>query len=316
MARTPHPEAMIIDADADPKAFAQASQTLNELAVYDAEQAEKVQALATQLQYDGSLTVGAVEDEIRFYMRRTVEDCLELGKRLLLLRELTVHGNSSQIGTNSDFEIRITSLGISRSTAYRFMQAASKTAKSDKLSQLATQVKNVSAFLELLTHDDDELASLEQIDDIDCMSASELRQALRKKEADMEATDKVLASKAKEITKLQKELAKATPAHTDWPAQHELYIAQAQKAGRTIKAELGALDLIREQAMNLEADDGENETALNQAREMLASELVHIHNSCAEMLRAIGYSFDSTLGNFTDARIDLYALPSVVDTAE
>ena len=114
----------------------------------------------------------------------------------------------------------------------------------------------------------------------------------------------------------QKELAKATPAHTDWPAQHELYIAQAQKAGRTIKAELGALDLIREQAMNLEADDGENETALNQAREMLASELVHIHNSCAEMLRAIGYSFDSTLGNFTDARIDLYALPSAVDTAE
>ena len=307
MARTPHPEAMIIDADADPKAFAQASQTLNELAVYDAEQAEKVQALATQLQYDGSLTVGAVEDEIRFYMRRTVEDCLEVGKRLILLKELTPHG---------EFSGRIESLGLNQRTVQRFMLAASKTAKSDKLSLLSTRVKNVSAFLELVMHDDDELENLDDIDDIDCMSASELRQALRKKEADMEATDKVLASKAKEITKLQKELAKATPAHTDWPAQHELYIAQAQKAGRTIKAELGALDLIREQAMSLEADDGENETALNQAREMLASELVHIHNSCAEMLRAIGYSFDSTLGNFTDARIDLYALPSVVDTAE
>ncbi len=52
----------------------------------------KAAALAQELGYVGALTVGTLEDEIRFYQRRTVEAILETGKRLLLLKEVTPHG--------------------------------------------------------------------------------------------------------------------------------------------------------------------------------------------------------------------------------
>lgn len=136
--------------------------------------AETVTAMAESLGYDGQLSVGALEDEIRFYQRRTVEDCLELGKRLLILKELTPHGEFTQ---------RVELLGFAKKTAQRFMQAAAKCSKSDNLALLSSQVKNVSAFLELITHDDDVLEDLANMDDIDTMSASELRARVRELEA-------------------------------------------------------------------------------------------------------------------------------------
>lgn len=160
-----------------------------------AQEQARVNALALQMGYEGSLTVGTLEDEIRFYQRRTVEAILETGKRLLLLREL------SQIGT--EFDKRCELLGFTRSTAYRFMQAASKTAKSAKLAVLSNQVKNGSAFLELVTHDDDELKALDDLDDVDRMSASQLRAKLREARAEKQAVDKVLEVKNQQIDKLQ-----------------------------------------------------------------------------------------------------------------
>lgn len=130
-------------------------------------------ALAQQFGYDGPLTQGYIEDEIRAYQRRTVEVCLELGKRLLILKELTPHGQ---------FEQRLELLGFHAKTAQRFMSAAIKTSKSDKLSLLATQVKSVSAFLELITHDDDTLKGIAEMDDVDRLSVSELRERLRQSE--------------------------------------------------------------------------------------------------------------------------------------
>jgi len=47
------------------------------------------------------------------------------------------------------------------------------------------------------------------------------------------------------------------------------------------------------------------EYSLTIARELLATELVGIHNECAEMLTALGLSFDKTLGAFSEARIQL-----------
>lgn len=150
-----------------------------ELAVRLADDAanQKLMALAHTLGYDGSLTVGALEDEIRFYQRRSVEALLESGKRLLLLREVCPRG---------EFDQRVELLGFSRRTAYRFMQAATKTAKSANLALLGTQVKSASAFLELVTHDEDTLENLAEMDNIDRMSASQLREALRQSQKDAE----------------------------------------------------------------------------------------------------------------------------------
>ncbi|WP_324622705.1 hypothetical protein [Delftia lacustris] len=168
----------------DQGAVARIEQAQDSNALALLETSANAKAMAAQMGYEGPLTVGALEDEIRFYQRRTVEAILETGKRLLVLRELTGHGNSSQIGTNQDFSERVELLGFSRSTAYRFMQAAAKTANSANLTALSNQIKSASAFLELVTHDDDALESLKDMDDIDRMSASQLRSTLRQAKAD------------------------------------------------------------------------------------------------------------------------------------
>lgn len=167
--------------------------------------AKAAQELAVQLGYEGELTIGALEDGIRFYQRRTVEACLELGKRLQLLQSVTPRG---------EFDERIEALGIARRSAYRFMQAAIKTSKSANLALLSTQVKSASAFLELVTQDDDVLENLAEMDDVDRMSPSQLRAALREAKEEKTATDKVLADKNAASDKLRaqlKRIQKATP---------------------------------------------------------------------------------------------------------
>jgi len=163
------------------------------------EQEAAAQAVARQIGYEGTLTIGALEDEIRFYQRRTVEAILETGKRLLVLKELTPHG---------EFERRVEMLGFGTRTARRFMQAAAKTAKSAILADLSKQTKNGRAFLELVTHDDDDLEDLSQIDDIDRMSASELRAAFRNMRGDNEAKDAVIKQKSDAFNKLAEKLEK------------------------------------------------------------------------------------------------------------
>jgi hypothetical protein len=91
-----------------------------ELVHLQAQAASKALAVAQQIGYEGTVAVGALEDEIRFYQRRSVESLLEAGKRLVVLRELC------QFGT--EFDQRVELLGFSRRTAYRFMQAAAKVA--------------------------------------------------------------------------------------------------------------------------------------------------------------------------------------------
>lgn len=199
---TPAPESK--EVPANEVVIAEEFNAANQLAVMTIEANHAANAMAAQIGYQGAVTVGALEDEIRFYQRRTVEAILETGKRLLVLRELFPKGNS-QIGKNAEFETRVELLGFSKSTAYRFMQAATKTAKSLNLSTLSTQVKSASAFLELVTHDDDVLENLAEMDDIDRLSASELRTRLREAKAEKEANDKLLENKNKHIDKLERE---------------------------------------------------------------------------------------------------------------
>lgn len=169
----------------------------NTVAELGVQEQQRVTALAEQIGYQGSLTVGTLEDEIRFYQRQTVEAILQTGKRLLLLKELTPHG---------EFVKRSELLGFHIKTAQRFMQAAMKTAKSDKLSFLSTQVKNGSAFLELVTHDDEELKAIEGMDDVDRMSASQLRAAFRDMKAEKEAVDQLVETKNKIIDRQKVEI--------------------------------------------------------------------------------------------------------------
>lgn len=238
MARTATKTAVVAEvvADTDLPGLPTAVAAANQLAVMQTKQEAAAQAIATEIGYEGTLTIGALEDEIRFYQRRTVESLLELGKRLLVLRELTPHG---------EFEKRVEFLGFSYRSAARFMQAAAKTAKSANLALLSTQVKSASAFLELVTHDDDVLENLKDIDDIDRMSAGELRNAIRSLQGDLEAKDAVLDKTQKKLTNLQVQLKKKVVADTDWPDALEPVSEQVAAAGRKIAQAISELETCR-----------------------------------------------------------------------
>lgn len=182
-----------------PPAMAEPEARMN-LAIREAE--GNAQALAEQLGYEGSLTVGALEDEIRFYQRRTVEASLELGKRLLILREMTPHGEFTQ---------RMELLGIGQGMGQKFMSATLKFSKASStrvLEATGTQTK----MLELLTLDDGEIAALEAgesargitLDDIDTMSVRELRAALREGREEQIATGRILEEKNRKLDELAK----------------------------------------------------------------------------------------------------------------
>ncbi|MDI1278051.1 hypothetical protein [Methylobacter sp.] len=286
---------------------AEAVQAVNELAAIERQVADNVLAVAQQLGYDGALTVGALEDEIRFYQRRTVEACLELGKRLLILKELTPHG---------EFQQRIELLGIGYQTGKKFMAATMKLSKGYSNTLLAA--KTQTKMLELLVLDDGEIEALENggsvrgitLNDIESMSVSELKKALREAGDHLKSKDAVIQKKDQKLNELDHELERLkldNPvfAHIDWPAAFKGYLDQLAITRKNVKHGLGSLDVIREAAMKIEPASEAEEAALNQAREILATELVGIHNECAEMIAALGMSFDRTLGAYSDTRINL-----------
>lgn len=161
---------------------------------------QTIVVLATQLSYDGDLSVGALEDGIRLYQRRTIEDLFELGKRLLLLKEQTQHG---------EFVSRVELLGFDKSLARKLMVATLKFSKVET-SPLLKTVKSQSKLLELIVLDDSDIEIIEDggsigdvcLDTIETMSVRELKKALREAKADIDAKDQIIQSKDQKSNEL------------------------------------------------------------------------------------------------------------------
>lgn len=260
-----------------------------ELVSLQAEQAEKAITLARQIGYEGALTVGTLEDEIRFYQRRSVESLLEAGKRLLVLRELC------QFGT--EFDQRVELLGFSRRTAYRFMQAAAKTSSRANLAQLSNQVKNASAFLELVTHDDDVLEGLQEMDDFDRMSASQLRQAARELQADKAATEQLLTAKNKKLDELTRK-SKKFDVHTDWPQQVTAAVELTDEVSRGMEKSLDMLMQLSSQALAALPTDQAEQQPYEQGMAALAARVRDAMARQREVIDAAESHFVATLGHF------------------
>lgn len=171
--------------------------TANQLAVSTAR-------LAASLGYEGSLTIGTLEDGIRFYQQRTAEACVEMGKRLLILKEICPHG---------EFATRLEVLGFQPRTAQKFMQAVLKISNANT-STLLDKVGSQSKLLELVTLDDDQIDALSNgdsigditLDDIEMMSVRELKKAVKEARADTAAKDELLNNKNKKIDELDAKL--------------------------------------------------------------------------------------------------------------
>jgi len=271
-------------------------EVLADLALVDADHAQRTEralALAQEVAYDGELTVTGLDEGIRHYQRRTVEDCLELGKRLLLRQELTPYGQ--WLKTLERF-------GFAERTAQRFMAAAFKTAKSANLTDLSRRAGSASKMLELLVLDDEDAGALLsgetvaglKLDDVDTMTPTELRRALRAARDDSSAKDKVLADKSAVIDRTQTELAKLRAQQSSRlaklpdadPAQHAAHLrAQLSSRVHTIEvAILGdlciAIDALREHAR----DTGEP------VHDLIAGYLNQLAGDCESLMLRYGAS--------------------------
>lgn len=184
---------------------------------------ENTVMLADQLNYDGPLTLAGARDHVRMQIRRTISECLELGKTLLIIKELTPHGG---------FKDQIEGLDISYSAAKRFMQATLKFHKRPTtrlLESIGTQTK----LLEMLVLDDDEIKELEEngsvrgvnLDDIATMSSAEVRAAFRKTRedvaADLDAKDRLIQTQSANLQKLHKQLAEAERRQATFTAEEK-----------------------------------------------------------------------------------------------
>lgn len=146
-----------------------------------------------------------VLNECAFFMEQSAIAALELGKRLVLLKEMEGHGN---------FGKAVEQLGISDRTARQVMQAALKFSNRQTSAGLLQQVKSRSKLFELMILDDGDLQELSEggtvaglkLDDVDRMSVRELRAALRESRDTLQAKDKVLAGKNQKLDEMEGKL--------------------------------------------------------------------------------------------------------------
>jgi hypothetical protein len=136
------------------------------------------------------------------------------------------------------------------------------------------------------------------MDDVDRMSASQLRAKFRDLKAEKEAVEKVSASKNEQIDALRLKVETKLVAATDWPEAFKVLHDQAKHADKNIKLLVGALDAVREEALKAEPNGPDEEAAMERARAVLAEELLNIHRRCAEYLEAMGLKFNKTLGGY------------------
>nr|VFK46609.1 MAG: hypothetical protein BECKTC1821E_GA0114239_106715 [Candidatus Kentron sp. TC] len=168
------------------------------MAIQDATSA-RAKELAINMGYEGEISTGQLEDGIRFYQRRAAEDCVQIGMRLLILREITPNG---------EFQRRVELL-MDYSLANKLMNATRRF--SHRSPRLIESAGNQSKFLELLLLDDDELDALEgggeargvTMDAIDSMTHKELREKLRETERLMDTRREIIREEKEKVRNLQ-----------------------------------------------------------------------------------------------------------------
>lgn len=208
--------------------------------------------VAEQYGYQGELTIGALVDRIRFYQRRTVEDILELGKCLLIMKEMCEFGEFTQ---------RVELLGFNKRTAQKFMQATVKV--KSEFNSLLKAVDSQTKLLELVTLDDDDLEALNNgetvanlnLDEIERMSTTELKKALKEARAESEAKEELLLGKDRKINELDSKLTVRKQLDQFKQVQIEVEqhindeLAQATASVLTAISQFNAkIDLLNEQA--------------------------------------------------------------------
>ena len=208
--------------------------------------------------------VSRIKNETIFYLNQSAGSMLEAGKRLILLKEHELHGS---------FTKHLEDIGIAPRAARKMMQAAVKFS-GDKaaLVQLGK-----GKMLELLSEDDAELSELAkggtiaglELDEIESMSSTELRKALRKsrknEEDSEEVNNRLLDQKDKKINQLHKKLHDKKKKTESWDERVTEFNIEATVIAAELLGAVDRMDTLRD--MFLTEDFGEEKEA---ATEMMA----------------------------------------------
>lgn len=248
--------------------------------------------LAEDYQYQGELTVGALEDRIRFYQGRTVEAVLEMGKCLLILKEICSHG---------DFTKRIELLGFSPRMAQKFMQATLKV--KSEFNSLIAKVDSQTKLLELITLDDDQLEALNSgesvggitLDDIDTMSVSELKKALKQARAENEAKDEVLATKNRKIDELDAKLSVRKQIDNAKVVQQEVESHINDELGTSTKTVMTAISQFGAVIETLSEQASENN--LPHFNQKIVQEVSFLYGRLAELGLSLGVDLSAMMAS-------------------
>lgn len=248
--------------------------------------------LAEDYQYQGELTVGALEDRIRFYQGRTVEAVLEMGKCLLILKEICSHG---------DFTKRIELLGFSPRMAQKFMQATLKV--KSEFNSLIAKVDSQTKLLELITLDDDQLEALNSgesvggitLDDIDTMSVSELKKALKQARAENEAKDEVLATKNRKIDELDAKLSVRKQIDNAKVVQQEVESHINDELGTSTKTVMTAISQFGAVIETLSEQASENN--LPHLNQKIVQEVSFLYGRLAELGLSLGVDLSAMMAS-------------------
>ena len=184
--------------------------TVNEAAVLDAAQAattygtnlaKVLEQFGDGLPYDRARYI----DKARYHMSRSVEEALEVGRCLLVMKEAEPHG---------EWEQCIGSIGMAPRTAQAMMQATLRFSKAPSTALLLESVKSKTKLFDLMVLDDEQITELCDggsiagltLDDVDRMPVSQLRAALREAKQAGESKDKLLDDKNRKIDELSSDL--------------------------------------------------------------------------------------------------------------
>lgn len=202
-----------------------------------------IRAVAQQVGYQlpaDAIDPDLIQRDIAANMRRSVEACLEVGRGLAVLKEACEHGQ---------FLARLEVLGIDRTVASRFAQAAKKFSNDATSHHLARAAGGQSKLFELLVLDDEQAEELMltgqtgelTLDDVARMGVRELRAALRETRQERDAARAVSARKDERITALAEAEARRKPRESEYPEQLQDWLREIQ--GRGMSAAGGVLPL-------------------------------------------------------------------------
>lgn len=226
------PETEGVNTQGAAEVMAEGRAAMRELEVVDEARMKRAREAAELVGYTGMLSAEVAESFVSSGVQRTAEGVWLMGAGLLMLKELTPHG---------DFIQRLEGLGINRKTAAARMSAVERF-KCLGAETFRNAVSKSTHLLELATLDDADLSWLAEggaingitLDKVDTMSMRQLREALREKDAELDVATEAREKLGKRIDKLEAERRR----YNRLPPDQQL--VEMQNRAATLMAEIRA----------------------------------------------------------------------------